>query len=145
MKKICIYEPAMCCETGICGVSVDPELISISTTLNTLKNQGIEISRFNLNSAPMEFVKSDTVNKYINEKGVEGLPCVTLDGEIVIGGRYPTNAEILKLLELSAEYLLPKGATECCTTGCCEPTDTDCCSDGCCEPTDTECCSNGCC
>jgi hypothetical protein len=37
MKKMCIYEPALCCETGLCGVNVDPELLRISTVLNTLK------------------------------------------------------------------------------------------------------------
>jgi sensor domain CHASE-containing protein len=74
----------------------------------------VEIGRYNLNNAPMEFVKSNIVNQYVNEKGVEGLPVVTLDGEIVISGRYPTNEEILTLLELPAQILLPKGATDCC-------------------------------
>ncbi len=115
MKKLSIYEPALCCDTGLCGVNVDSELLRITTTLGTLKEQGVEIGRYNLNSAPMEFVKSDVVSKHLNEKGVEGLPFTTLDGEIVIEGRYPTNAEILEFLELPAEYLLPKGAT----TGCC--------------------------
>lgn len=124
MKKLCIYEPAMCCETGLCGVSVDPELLRISTVLNTLREHGVEIDRYNLNSAPMEFVKSNAVNRFVNEKGVEGLPCVTLDGEIVIEGRYPANDEILTLLELPAEYLLPAGATQaepCCCgdSNCC--------------------------
>lgn len=125
MKKLSIYEPTLCCDTGLCGVNVDPELLRITTTLGALKEQGVEISRYNLNSAPMEFVKSDVVNKYVNENGVEGLPCVTLDGKIVIEGRYPTNAEILELLELPADYLLPKGATVGCSSegeagnGCC--------------------------
>ena len=80
MKKMCIYEPALCCETGLCGVNVDPELLRISTALNTLKNEGVVIERYNLNNAPMEFVKSSIVNQYVNEKGVDGLPVVTVDG-----------------------------------------------------------------
>jgi hypothetical protein len=96
-----------------------------------LKNEGITVERYNLKSAPMEFVKSSIVNRYVNEKGVEGLPVVTLDGEIVISGRYPANEEILALLELPAQILLPKGATECCgeddsAEGSC------CCGGGCC-------------
>lgn len=86
MKKMCIYEPALCCETGLCGVNVDPELLRISTALNTLKNEGVVIERYNLNNAPMEFVKSSIVNQYVNEKGVDGLPVVTVDGEIVLAG-----------------------------------------------------------
>ena len=135
MKKMCIYEPALCCETGLCGVNVDPELLRISTALNTLKTEGVVIERYNLNNAPMEFVKSSIVNQYVNEKGVDGLPVVTVDGEIVLAGRYPANDEILTLLDLPAELLLPKGAASCCC-------DTDC-TEICCEPEETD--NNGCC
>ena len=133
MSKMCIYEPALCCETGLCGVNVDPELLRISTVLNTLKNEGVEIERFNLNSAPMEFVKNNIVNQFLNDKGVEGLPVVTLDGEIVIEGRYPANDEILTLLKLPAEMLLPKGGTSCCCGDddtCCSGDDGDTCCSG---------------
>ena len=132
---MCIYEPALCCETGLCGVNVDPELLRISTVLNTLKNEGVVIERYNLNNAPIEFVKSSIVNQYVNEKGVDGLPVVTVDGEIVLAGRYPANDEILTLLDLPAELLLPKGAASCCC-------DTDC-TETCCEPEETD--NNGCC
>lgn len=135
MKKMCIYEPALCCETGLCGVNVDPELLRISTVLNTLKSEGVVIERYNLNNAPMEFVKSSIVNQYVNEKGVDGLPVVTVDGEIALAGRYPANDEILTLLDLPAELLLPKGAASCCC-------DTDC-TETCCEPEETD--NNGCC
>lgn len=123
MKKMQIFEPALCCETGVCGASVDSELLRITTVINTLKQNGVVIDRFNLNSAPMEFVTNYTVNMFVNQKGVEALPCVTVDGNIVIEGRYPTNEEILTLLELPAEALLPKpknnGGGCCCGGKCC--------------------------
>lgn len=100
MKKMKIFEPAMCCSTGLCGVGVDPELLRISTVLNTLNKHGIQVERYNLNSAPMEFVTDETINAFINAKGVEGLPAIVVDGDIVITGRYPTNEEFTKLLEL---------------------------------------------
>lgn len=105
MKKMSIYEPAMCCATGLCGVGVDPELLRISTVLNTLKKNDIVVERFNLSNAPMEFVNNKEVNSLINAKGVEELPATVLDGEIVITGRYPTNEEFIKLLEISADVL----------------------------------------
>lgn len=105
MKKMQIFEPAMCCSTGLCGVGVDPELLRISTVLNTLKNNGVDIERFNLSSSPMEFIQNMTVNKFINEKGVEGLPVSVVDGEIVVEGRYPSNEEIVKLLGISVSSL----------------------------------------
>lgn len=48
MNTIKIYEPAICCPTGPCGVGVDPELLRVSTVLNTLKRNGVEVQRFNL-------------------------------------------------------------------------------------------------
>ncbi|WP_028845445.1 arsenite efflux transporter metallochaperone ArsD [Thermodesulfovibrio thiophilus] len=105
MKKMKIFEPAMCCPTGLCGVGVDPELLRISTVLDTLKKHGVIVDRFNLNSAPAEFIKDKTINAYINKKGTEGLPAVMVDGEIVITGRYPTNEEFTKLLDLPEDVL----------------------------------------
>lgn len=105
MKEMSIYEPAMCCETGICGVGVDTELLRISTVLNALKKNGVEVKRYNLNNAPNEFVKNKVINQYINEKGIDGLPVTVLDGEIVITGHYPTNHEFTKLLGVPESYL----------------------------------------
>lgn len=105
MKKMQIFEPAMCCSTGLCGVGVDPELLRISTVLNTLKNNGVHVDRFNLSNAPQEFVVNKTVNDFVSRKGVEGLPVILVDGEIIITGRYPSNEEFMKLLDVPAHYI----------------------------------------
>lgn len=105
MKKMQIFEPAMCCPTGLCGVGVDPELLRISTVLNALKKNGIEVDRFNLTSAPMEFVNNKAINDFLNIKGVDELPAIILDGEIVFTGRYPTNEEFTKLLDIPSSFL----------------------------------------
>ncbi|NLX99932.1 MAG: arsenite efflux transporter metallochaperone ArsD [Rhodopirellula sp.] len=125
MKKMKIFEPAMCCPTGLCGVGVDPELLRISAVLETLKKSGVIVDRFNLSSAPMEFITDQVINAYINAKGPEGLPVVMVDGEIVIEGRYPTNEEFTALLNLP-EGLLEKPAEKaqdgggcCCKGSCC--------------------------
>lgn len=125
MKTMQIFEPAMCCSTGLCGVGVDPELLRISTVLDTLKKHGVTVDRFNLNSAPMEFVNNKVVNEFVNDQGPDGLPLVLLDGKIVRSGRYPTNAEFSKWLDLP-DGLLGKSGQEnqedggcCCKGGCC--------------------------
>mgnify|MGYP001561950991 CR=1 FL=1 len=105
MKKMEIFEPAMCCSTGLCGVGVDPELLRISTVINSLKKNGVEVQRFNLSSSPQEFVNNKLVNKFINEKGVDDLPITVLDGEIVLTGKYPTNEELVKLLNVEVSFL----------------------------------------
>lgn len=105
MNKMQIFEPAMCCSTGLCGVGVDTELLRISTVLNSLKKNGVEVDRFNLTSAPMEFVNNKVVNELLNAEGVDQLPAIVLDGEILIKGRYPSNEEFAKLLDVPSSFL----------------------------------------
>lgn len=105
MKKMQIFEPAMCCPTGLCGVGVDPELLRISAVLNSLKKNGVTVDRFNLTDAPMEFINNEAVNKLINAHGVEQLPVTVVDGEIVITGRYPANEDFISLLQIPASLL----------------------------------------
>ncbi|AEY67619.1 arsenite efflux transporter metallochaperone ArsD [Clostridium sp. BNL1100] len=105
MKKMFIYEPAMCCSTGLCGVGVDSELLRISTVLNTLEKKGVVVERFNLSNSPQEFINNKAVNEFINVNGVDELPAIVVDGEIVITGRYPTNDEFSSLLGIPASTL----------------------------------------
>ena len=145
MKIMKIYEPAMCCPTGLCGVGVDPELLRISTVLNTLKQNGIEVQRFNLTSAPAEFVKSKAVTEYLQKFGPEKLPVVTVEDIIVITGRYPTNAEFTSWLDLSGDVL----GVQCCEaeSSCCCGSESGPEEEGCCTetPAPEDCCSGGCC
>lgn len=127
MKAMQIFEPAMCCETGLCGVGVDPELLRISTVLNNLKNKGIIVQRFNLSNYPQEFINNAQINQLIMGDGVESLPAVVLDGKIVKTKGYPTNDEIAALLEIPKDYLgegketkVQSGKGGCgCEGGCC--------------------------
>lgn len=130
MKKMQIFEPAMCCSTGLCGVGVDTELLRISTVLNSLKKNGIEVDRFNLTNAPMEFVNNKVINDFLNSKGVDELPATVLDGEILITGRYPTNEEFAKLLNIPMSFLgeQPKGFNMIPkSSGGCDSSDGSCC------------------
>lgn len=117
-----IFEPAMCCETGLCGVGVDPELLRISTVLNTLKSKGVVVSRYNLSNAPMEFINNKVINAYINAHGPKRLPVTTVDDKIIITGRYPTNEEFINLLDLPEgmlEVTQKKSGGRGCKGGCC--------------------------
>lgn len=137
MKTMKIFEPAMCCPTGICGVSVDPELLRISTVLNTLKENGVEVQRYNLTSAPMEFVNHKAVAEFLQKFGPDKLPVVMVENFIVITGRYPSNEEFTSWLELSPELLG--------TTACCEDSSCCCGEEGTEENGESCCCDGGCC
>lgn len=123
MKEMSIYEPALCCDTGVCGVGVDPELLRISTALSNLKKSGVEVKRYNLNNFPQEFIKNEKINKLIMGDGVDSLPATVVDGKIVMTKRYPTNAEIAELLGVPKDYLgeekKPNNGNSCCGNGGC--------------------------
>ena len=123
MKKMIIFEKAMCCSTGVCGPGVDKELLRISTVINNLKNNGIIVERYNLSNNTQIFVDNKEINKIINEKGVEELPVTIVDKEVVKTKEYPTNDEFCKFLDI-AENLLKssedKQENKCnCKGGCC--------------------------
>ena len=123
MKKMSIYEPALCCDTGVCGVGVDPELLRISTALSNLKKSGVEVKRYNLNNFPQEFIKNVEINKLIMGDGVQSLPATVVDGKIVMTKKYPSNAEIAELLGVPKSYLgeekKSSGGGRCCNGGGC--------------------------
>jgi len=106
LKVITVYEAAMCCPTGVCGPSIDPELLRVSAAVEALsKCSGVEVRRFNLSGSPQEFVKNAEVNQRLNDEGVEVLPIVTVDGKIVMTKRYPSNDEFENLLGVTCDCL----------------------------------------
>lgn len=115
MKRMSIYEPAMCCDTGVCGVNVDPELVRMSTVFNILKKNGITIERYNLSGEPMAFANNEKVKEALDKNGVDILPLILVDDDIVIEGRYPKNDEIMELLQISKEYFKASKQNK----GCC--------------------------
>lgn len=97
MKKLELYEPAMCCSTGVCGPSVDENLIRITAIRQELKtNPDIMMVRYNLAQNPNAFVRNTAVNALLQEKGAACLPITVWDDAIVKSGSYPTNEEITR-------------------------------------------------
>lgn len=94
MKEIEIFDPAMCCSTGVCGPSVDKNLLRIATLIDTLKNMGIEVKRHNLSSEPQAFIHNEKVKQLLQEKGADVLPITLVGGEIAAIGQYPTTAQM---------------------------------------------------
>ncbi len=93
MKTIQVYDPPMCCSTGICGTEIDPDLVNFAAMLAQLGTHGLKIERFNLGQQPMAFVQNISVKTLLEQEGSETLPLIFLDGEVYLKGRYPTAAE----------------------------------------------------
>lgn len=123
--KIEIYDPAMCCSTGVCGPSVDPELVRMQEVLRHIEKQAakVKVDRFGLSSAPQAFVTNSVVTDLLKSEGPECLPLVFIDGEMVTKGKYPSNEKFQTIMKRDGiEVTLGKKnktGSCCCGTDCC--------------------------
>ncbi|MDD5035979.1 MAG: arsenite efflux transporter metallochaperone ArsD [Methylococcaceae bacterium] len=117
MKKLAIYEPAMCCSTGVCGVEVDPVLVQFAADLQWLAEQGVAVARYNLSQQPQAFAENPDIVREM-EAGMERLPIVTLDGRVISTGVYLSRAQLTEKLGLAIPPVSIPAAVE---TACCKP------------------------
>jgi len=94
MKKIEIFDPALCCPTGLCGPNINPELMRIAAAVEALKRQGADIERHNLRDVPQRYVDNLVVNKYLQDNGAEALPVTLVDGKLEVAKAYPSNQQL---------------------------------------------------
>lgn len=112
MKKLEIYDPALCCGTGVCGVEVDPVLAQFAADVQWLSEQGVEVARHNLSQAPQAFAANPVVKASLEKEGNECLPLLLVDGQIGSKGRYPARAELASLAGLNIETPAPSIYTD---------------------------------
>ncbi|MDP4030063.1 MAG: arsenite efflux transporter metallochaperone ArsD [Gallionella sp.] len=101
MGKLQVFDPALCCSSGVCGTEVDQALVDFSADVDWLKQSGGQIERFNLAQQPMAFAENPVVKAFLERSGAEGLPLVLVDGEITLAGRYPTRKELARFAGVS--------------------------------------------
>jgi len=89
MKTIQVYDPAMCCSSGVCGPDIDPILPQVAAFLHQLKEHGVAVDRFNLSQQPLAFVQNAEVKNLLQSEGTEALPLFFIDGKLALKGAYP--------------------------------------------------------
>ena len=129
MTTVEVFDPAMCCSTGVCGPTVDPELARFEADLRWLATQGAKVTRYNLAQEPGEFVGRPVVAAMLASGGEDALPIVLVDGKVRFSGTWPSRADLaaplgIKVPVVGADLLAPAGdacctPTEKATTGCC--------------------------
>lgn len=94
MSKIEVFEPALCCATGVCGDDVDQALVTFSADMDFIRSSGGDITRYNLASEPQAFAANEAVKAFLHVSGSAGLPLVLVDGVTAMTGRYPDRAQL---------------------------------------------------
>lgn len=100
MKKLDVFDPAMCCSTGVCGVDVDPVLAQFAADLQWLEGHGVTVARHNLGQEPAAFAANPAVVKEM-EAGMDRLPILAVDGHIVSVGLYPSRLQLAQKLGIA--------------------------------------------
>ncbi len=102
-----VFDPAMCCSTGVCGPDVDPRLVHFAADLDYLKSQGVDVQRHNLAHEPGHFVRVAAIKNLLASKGTAALPAIVVNGKLVRSGCYPNRSE----LAVAAGLAVPASAS----------------------------------
>ena len=102
MKRVEVFDPPMCCSSGVCGPKVDPVLVRFAADVKWLQDQGVEVRRFNLSQSPAAFVENEQIRQALTEKGETALPLLLVDGHGIASGAYPDRSQLADALGLNA-------------------------------------------
>jgi hypothetical protein len=117
MKTLTIYDPAMCCSTGICGVEIDQKLVDFAADLDWLKSEGIEVKRINLSQEPALFAENKQVKAVLENSGVDGLPVILANDEMQSSGQYPDRVKLAQMAGVTTAQAVGQASTP--AAGCC--------------------------
>ena len=127
MTRIDVFDPPMCCSTGVCGPTVDPLLAAFSADLQWLAEQGVHVVRHNLAQEPQAFVRHAKVHALLQAEGDACLPLLLVDDQVMWRGAYPRREALARAAGLAPAtsrtkpLITLKAGGGCCTPGsdCC--------------------------
>jgi len=119
MKMIQVFDPALCCSSGVCGVEVDQKLVGFAVDVDWARQSGALIERFNLAQQPMAFAENAAVKGLLERSGAGALPVTLVDGDVALAGRYPTRDELTRWAAMAEPVAELPTAGACCSGGRC--------------------------
>jgi len=122
MSTVKVFDPPMCCSSGVCGPDPDVALAHFTADLQWLQSQGVVVERYSLSQQPDQFTKNPTIMQAMNTHGADVLPIVMVKEKIVAQRQYPSREQLSGWLHLavSATTVAAQSAQSCCgPKGCC--------------------------
>jgi hypothetical protein len=96
-----LFDPPMCCPTGLCGPELDQTLLDVSEMLLTLKAEGTPVERYQMTSHPHQFMQNNEVMRLVRQQQMAALPITTVRGQVIKTGAYPSLAELHTALNIA--------------------------------------------
>lgn len=122
MSIIEIFDPAMCCSTGVCGPDVDPLLPRFAADLEWIGQQGVTVTRHNMAKDPGTFAENEAVMQLLQEHGNACLPIILVNGEVRNTSAYPSRemlSDMVPGLSGNGQVAEQSVSSCCCGTSCC--------------------------
>ena len=114
MTKLEVFDPPMCCSSGVCGPKVDPVLPRFAADLEWMKSQGVAVSRYNLAQLPGK--PGEKTRRFEIKQGMNEAPLT----------KHPETGEPIRRVILGGYGILRKStgvgsaaACGCGKNGCC--------------------------
>ncbi len=89
-----IFDPPMCCPTGMCGPTIDQTLLDLNEMVLALQAQGVSVARYQMTSHPNAFLNNSEVMRLVREQQMAALPITVVDGKIIKTQAYPSLEEV---------------------------------------------------
>jgi hypothetical protein len=89
-----LFDPPMCCPSGLCGPTLDQTLLDVSEMVLALQSENLCVERYQMNSNPNAFLGNADVMKLMREQQMAALPITVIHGKVIKVGAYPTLAEV---------------------------------------------------
>lgn len=89
-----LFDPPMCCPTGLCGPTLDETLLDVNEMILTFQAEGIGVERYQMTSHPHAFLSNADVMRLVREKQMAALPITLVRGQVIKVGAYPATAEV---------------------------------------------------
>ena len=89
-----VFDPPLCCPTGLCGPVLDTTLLDLGEAIVALQAEGHAVTRHMMTTDPQAFMRNREVYEAIKARRLEVLPITVVSGRIVKTGSYPSLDEL---------------------------------------------------
>ncbi len=89
-----LFDPPMCCPTGLCGPTLDQTLLDVNEMILALQAEGVGVERYQMTSHPQAFLNNADVMSLVRDKQMAALPITAVRGKVVKAGAYPSLSEV---------------------------------------------------